>query len=257
VRVSIVTTCLNAATTIRETIDSVLSQQGDFTIEYIITDAGSSDDTLKIIAEYGDAIRLVDAHGLNQSQGINLGLRMATGDILAFLNADDVYLSGALQRVVDAFRADLQAQWLVGGCYIIDEHGKGMHSFVTSYKEFLRKRYSYFLLLTENFICQPAVFFRRTAFLEAGDFDENENYVMDYEYWLRLGKKYPPQNLFQPLAAFRRMAQTKSNTHFVKQFCDDVRVGVMYACKSRRYAAIPIKLFNFIKTVSIYSFLYR
>ncbi len=74
-KISIVTTCFNSAKTIRATIESIISQSGDFELEYIVTDAGSSDQTLSIIAEYGKKIRLIDATGTNQSQGINLGLR--------------------------------------------------------------------------------------------------------------------------------------------------------------------------------------
>ena len=255
--ISIVTTCYNSVTTIDDTIKSILGQKGDFELEYIITDAGSQDGTLDIIRKYGDAIRLIDATGSNQSKGINIGLRASQGDILAFLNADDLYLPGALQAVAKSFRENPESQWLVGACNIIDESGAELHPFISRYKEFLRRRYSYFLLLTENFICQPAVFWKRSAFLEIGDFSEAEQYVMDYEYWLRLGKKYQPLNIPTSLAAFRRSAQTKSNKGFVTQFKDDMRVGVSFALSTKMYAAIPIKAFNCLKTIGIYSFLYR
>jgi len=256
-RVSIVTTCLNAASTIRRTIESILSQQGDFTIEYIITDAGSTDGTRDIIAEFGEQIRLIDAQKLNQSQGINLGLKEAGGDILAYLNADDLYAPGAIQKVVDSFKKYPLSQWLVGHCRIIDEHDTEMQSWISSYKNFLLRHYSYFLLLSENFICQPAVFFRRSLLESHGYFSERENLVMDYEYWLRIGKGNTPVVLGEQLAAFRRMASTKSNRAFTRQFKDDLRVGCHYAVRSGKVLAIPLKFFNYLKTICIYSFLYR
>ena len=256
-KISIVTTCLNSASTIRETINSILGQKGDFELEYIITDAGSKDGTRDIIREYGDRIRLIDAVGLNQSAGINLGLRESTGDIVAFLNADDVYQDGALELVSKQFSANPDSMWLVGACPIIDENGREMHSLISNYKEFLRRHYSYFLLLCENFICQPAVFWRRGLHEKCGYFSEEEDYAMDYEFWLRIGRLYAPINVPEALSRFRRMANTKSNSSFKKQFKDDVRLGIHYAVESGNYLAIPFKLLYYIKVVLIYSFLYR
>jgi glycosyltransferase involved in cell wall biosynthesis len=256
-RISIVTTCFNSAATIEETIKSVLGQQGDFQLEFIITDAGSTDGTVEIIKRYEDKLCYLPAEGLNQSEGINLGVQKSTGDIIAFLNSDDLYHSGALQKVVLGFKKNPSAQWLVGSCSIIDEKGKEIHSFISHYKEFLRRRYSYFLLLTENFICQPAVFWRRSIYEECGGLAENEQYAMDYEYWLRIGRKYKPLNVFVPLAAFRRMATSKSNKGFKTQFKDDLRLGLKFAKETGNYLAIPLKLINYVKIISLYSLIYR
>jgi glycosyltransferase involved in cell wall biosynthesis len=257
-KISIVTTCFNSQKTIRDTIESILSQSGDFELEYIITDAGSKDSTRAIIAEYGDRIRVIDATGTNQSQGINRGLREATGDIVAFLNADDVYRPGALNDVVQAFAANPQSLWLAGQCSIIDDQGREFHGAITKYKNFLLKRYSYWLLLIENFICQPAVFLRRQALSEVGYFSESENFVMDYEYWLRIGRLGNPIVLDRYLAGFRRIEGTKSNTSYGKQFRDDLRVAVTAACKSvTHWWTIPLKALSYARTIAVYPFLYR
>jgi glycosyltransferase involved in cell wall biosynthesis len=257
-KVSIVTTCFNSQATIRDTIESIISQQGDFELEYIITDAGSTDATRSIIQEYGGKVRLVDATGTNQSQGINRGLREASGDIVAFLNADDVYRPGALQVVVEAFAAHPDTLWLVGQCAIIDHHGVEFHGAITKYKNFLLRNYSYWLLLIENFVCQPAVFLRREALAAIGYFSEHENLVMDYEYWLRIGRVGAPIVVQRDLAGFRRIEGTKSNTSYGKQFRDDVRVAVAAATHNiAHWWTIPCKLVSYLRTMAVYPFLYR
>ncbi len=257
-KVSIVTTCFNSQATIRDTIESILSQEGDFELEYIITDAGSKDATRSIIAEYGDKICLIDATGTNQSQGINCGLREATGDIVAFLNADDVYRPGTLQSVVQAFAANPNRLWLAGQCAIIDLKGEEFHGAITKYKNFLLRNYSYWLLLIENFICQPAVFLRREALTIIGYFSERENLVMDYEYWLRIGRVGAPIVVQRDLAGFRRIEGTKSNTSYGRQFRDDMRVAVAAAKQNIAYWwTIPCKVVSYLRTMAIYPFLYR
>lgn len=257
-KVSIVTTCFNSARTIRATIESILSQSGEFELEYIITDAGSKDETISIIKEYGDRIKLIDATGTNQSQGINRGLREASGEIVAFLNADDVYRPGALQDVVSGFKSNPDKLWLVGQCSIIDLDGREFHGAITKYKNFLLKNYSYGLLLIENFICQPAVFLRREALERVGYFSERENLVMDYEYWLRIGQFTPPIVVPKYLAGFRRIEGTKSNTSYGRQFKDDLRVAFSAAIKKVSYWwTIPLKALSYARTMVIYPFLYR
>ncbi|HMO02455.1 MAG TPA: glycosyltransferase [Oligoflexia bacterium] len=256
---SIITTCKNSANTVRQTIESVLSQRGDFEIEYIFTDALSTDGTREIIAEYGDKIKLIDAPKLNQSEGINLGFQMAKGDYIAFINADDVYQAGAFDLADRAFRCNPDKLWLVGQCDIIDEKGFPMHGFISRYKNFLLKNYSYFLLLTENFICQPAVFLRRSALETCGYLDTSENLAMDYEWWLRIGRDNSPIIINEKLASFRRMRNTKSNRFFVQQFKDDLRLSLKYSKLAGAAArmAIPFKYFNYLKTISAYSLIYK
>lgn len=257
-KISIVTTCFNSSKTIRATIESILSQQGDFELEYIITDAGSTDSTLSIIAEYASRLTLINAQGTNQSQGINMGLRAATGDIVAFLNADDVYRPNALQTVVNAFRADPDKLWLIGQCPIIDEQGNEFHGLISRYKNFCMRHYAYWLLLIENFVCQPATFLRREALERVGYLAENEQFVMDYHYWLRIGRISDPIVVESALAGFRRIEGTKSNTSYSKQFKDDMRVGILAAQKSIFYWwTIPLKALSYARTMAIYPFLYR
>lgn len=257
ITVSIITTCYNAVSTIRETIESVQSQRGSFDVEHIITDAGSTDGTLDILASYGNKLRQIPANGLKQAAGINLGLKQARGEIVAYLNADDVYERETIQRAVAAFFAHPERKWLVGRCRIIDEQGRELHPWITAYKNLLLRIYSYPLLLTENFICQPSVFFRRSIFDYYGYFDERQDFVMDYEFWLRIGERERPIILKDYLACFRRFPGTKSNSGFIRQFRDDKAVAQFYAIRSGYLWTVPVKYLNHLKTLSIYSLLYR
>ena len=257
-KISIVTTCFNSSKTIRATIESILSQQGDFELEYIITDAGSTDQTLSIIGEYSDKLTLIDATGTNQSQGINLGLRASTGDIVTFLNADGVYRPGALQIVAERFKREPEKLWLIGQCPIIDEVGEEFHGAISRYKNFCMRHYSYPLLLIENFVCQPASFLRREALTAVGYFSESEHLAMDYHYWLRLGRISDPIVVEKPLAGFRRIAGTKSNSSFPKQLRDDLRVAVVAAAQRVvHWWTIPLKAIAYARTMAVYPFLYR
>jgi glycosyltransferase involved in cell wall biosynthesis len=256
-KISIVTTCLNSASTIRETIESVLNQSGNFQLEYIVTDAGSTDGTLEILAEYKDKLRLISACGMNQSQGINLGLTHASGEIMAFLNADDVYAPNAIASVVAAFNKNPNSLWLYGQCRIIDDKGLECSNWITRYKNFWQARYSYFTLLAENFICQPAVFWRKQLFELYHGFAEHENLAMDYEYWLRIGYANKPIAIPKVLAAFRRSKGSKSSLFYMQQFKDDFRIAAGYARRTRFYLPLVLKCFHFCKTTMTYTMLYR
>ena len=255
--ISIVTTSFNAARTIRETIESIANQKGPFDVEHIITDAGSTDGTLEIVSSYGDKVKLVPATGLNQAEGINAGLKQAQGEIVAFLNADDIYETNALAKVLQAFNSNPKKNWLIGRCRIINEQGQEMQSWITTYKNILLKLYSYPLLLTENFICQPSVFLRREILAKYGYFAEDQHYVMDYEYWLRIGKEESPIVISEYISSFRRFEGTKSNSGFVQQFKDDRAVAKRYAISTRKYWTIPVKYLNYLKTIGMYKLLYR
>lgn len=256
-RVSIITTTFNTELTIERTIRSILSQEGSFDLEYIITEGGSTDRTVEIIKSFNDPrIKLLDARKTNQSQGINMGLRSATGDIVAFLNGDDVYHPGTIQSVVNAF-LESQSMWVVGKCRIINQNDQEISKWITSYKNLLLKHYSYFFLLCDNFIPQPAVFWKREIHSEFGYFSETENLVMDYDFWLKVGRKYKPKFIDTYLADFRRFENSKSNRKFRQQFRDDMRIAFKYAKETKNYLAMPIKFFNYLRTLLIYTLIIR
>lgn len=250
---TIITTCLNAGTTIKDTIESVLNQKGDIDLEYIITDAGSTDDTLEIIKSFNDPrLRLINATGSSQSEGFNIGIDNATGDIISFLNADDKYFEDTLIRVSKEFEKSNEFKWAFGSTRIVDSKGNEKMKFVKRYKNFLANHYSYNLLLLENFVPHPSVFLKIELFQEFGQYTDTEKYAMDYDLWLRIGKKYRPKFINKDLSIFLRDDNTKSNTGYLKQMKDDRDLGIKYAKKHTRPYLIPLKYLSYLKTIFIY-----
>lgn len=209
-KISVITPSLNQAGYIKRTIRSVLDQNYP-NLEYIVVDGGSTDSTIEILKTYGSRLTWISEKDSGQSDGINKGMSMATGDILAFLNSDDMYEPGVLTAVAARFMADPSIMWLTGRCRIIDEDDIEVRSIITAYKNLLLDHYRYTLLLIANPISQPATFWKKEVVKEIGFFDPDESLVMDYDYWLRIGKRYQPAIVDEKLAAFRVHPQSKTS----------------------------------------------
>ena len=214
-KISIVTPSLNQGEFIERTILSVLSQTGAFDLEYIVVDGGSTDDSLEIIKKHEDKLRWVSEEDRGQSDAINKGFNMASGGILAWLNSDDTYEPDALSEVAEQYRKH-RFKWCFGNCRNIDENDREIRRAITKYKIFESRRYSYKRLLSKDFISQPAVFFTRDVYQEVGPLDLNCHYSMDYDYWLRIGKKYSPVYINKFLANFRWQRGSKNSENFKK-----------------------------------------
>jgi len=218
--ISIITPSYNQGKFIRETIDSVLSQNYP-NLEYWVIDGGSTDDTVKILKSYGDKIKWVSEKDGGQTEAINKGMKMATGEVVAYLNSDDAYLPNTFMTVAETFAASPESQWLTGDYFIIDEKGKKIQSYVATYKKFLRKYPTTSVLNIANFVIQPSTFWRRSLFAEIGYFDESLRYCMDYEYWMRAIRKYPPVISARHFSLFRIHGNSKGGSLFQKQFAEE------------------------------------
>ena len=227
-RITIITPSFNQAAFIERTIGSVLSQ-GYPDLEYIVVDGGSTDGTTEILKRCEKGLRWVSEKDRGQTDAINKGIRMATGDIIAYLNSDDVYEKDTLKKVAEYFTAHPEARWATGRCRIIDANDREARGLITAYKNFLLSRYSYNILLVTNFISQPATFLKKEVFEEFGLFDEKEHRVMDYEFWLRVGKKYPPGIIKDCLASFRVHYESKTTSAFRKTFREELDVARKYS----------------------------
>lgn len=161
-RISIVTPSFNQAPFIERTIRSVLDQSHR-DIEHIVIDGGSTDGTLEILQRCGKAVSWVSEKDRGQAHAINKGLRRCTGEVVAWLNSDDTYTPGALERVARHFTEHPDCRWVYGRCRIVDEHDREIRTLITRYKNLLLARYGFPKLLAENFISQPAVFWRRDS----------------------------------------------------------------------------------------------
>ncbi len=221
-RISIVTPSLNQAAFLPRTIESVLGQTGDFDLEYLVLDGGSTDGSVDVLRRYEGRLAYRVEKDRGQADAINKGLRAVTGDVVGWLNSDDLLYPGALARVAAAFAARPDAAWLHGGCEIIDEHDRPIRRWVTAYKDFRCRHYTRRALLVENFVSQMTVFWRRSALERVGLLDDSLRYSFDYEYWLRLSALGDPIYLPDRLAAFRWYTSSKSGANFERQFGEDL-----------------------------------
>jgi glycosyltransferase involved in cell wall biosynthesis len=253
-KISIVTPSFNQGHFLRQTIQSVLSQTGDFELEYIVMDGKSTDDTVEILKSHGDRIRWTSQKDEGQTAAINEGFRQSSGDIVAWINADDLYLPGALDIVAKKFAENPDALWLIGEYEMIDEKGDAIRRIHSTYKNFLIRHYSYRLLLTENLCPQPSVFFRRKVLEEVGFLSEMEFYVMDYDFWLRLGAKSDPVIVGHSLSQFRFHAGSKTqNSQLREQFGRELELVKSYtAGKPWLYL---MHIVNYWKTLALYRWL--
>lgn len=215
-KISVITTNYNTDKYLERTIKSVLGQKGDFELEYIITDGGSTDGSIDIIKKYEGKLKYISEKDSGQSNGINKGLKMATGDIVAFLNSDDVYTEGTLDKVVKYFEENPHCMWLTGYCRIIDENDKEIRNYVTKYKNKKLTKFTSEQLLIENVISQPATFWRRKLHDEFGYIDESLHFSMDQDLWARFSSKYELHLIKEYLAEFRFTSDTKTGSSIDK-----------------------------------------
>ena len=204
--VAIVTPSLNQRRWLAAAIDSVLAQ--DYApIDYFVIDAGSTDGSLELLRSYGDRIRWASERDSGQAEGVDKAIHRTTGEIIGWLNADDVYEPGAVSRAVEAFIAAPNAPAVYGDATFIDADGN--HIRPCSHIE----PWSLERLIGElDFIVQPATFFRRSAYEAAGGLNWNLHYSLDYDLFIRLGKIAPLTYLRERQARVRMYAATKTSS---------------------------------------------
>jgi glycosyltransferase involved in cell wall biosynthesis len=215
--ISIVTPSYNQGIYLRETIESVLGQEGDFSLDYIIVDGGSKDQSVEIIRHYERLInegvwpvkcreiryRWLSEKDRGQTDAIIKGFHMAKGEVLAWLNSDDTYLPGALSRTTKVFADEPALSVIYGRTHFTDVKGTIIGKYPTEPFEYKR-------LAMFNFICQPSVFFRKQALSEAGGLDMGLHYVMDYDLWIRMAAKFEFRYLPEYLSTYRLHEESKT-----------------------------------------------
>jgi glycosyltransferase involved in cell wall biosynthesis len=239
---SIVTPSLNQGEYIEQTILSVIGQEGDFEVEYLIMDGGSRDQSVNIIRRYAELVNggaypvkcnkveLIwkSEKDAGQSDAINQGLQRASGDYCAYLNSDDLYMPGAFAAVAKAFLQYRDADFIYGDGDVIDQSGNLQWEWLSRpFDQKLLTSYHFLWNDFTNYILQQAVFWRRGVPGKIGLFDPGFHFAMDYEYWVRAGQAgLNLTHVPKKLAAFRMIAGTKSlssPTVFWSDFLEMVR----------------------------------
>ena len=209
-KISIITPNYNYSQYIGETIESIVNQDYD-NIENIIVDDGSTDNSISIIKKYEikypNKIKLIQQENKGQSVAINNGLKHANGEIIGWINSDDLYKTGIFSRINSYFISHPNTDAIYSDLLIINNASKIIG----------RKKYLEFDLLSGcilgfgNLIANNTLFFRRKTFEKVGFLNESLKYVMDAEIYFRLGKIAKIDHINDYFAYFRHHSAAKSS----------------------------------------------
>ena len=200
---SVVTPLYNQGQFIAETIETVLFQEGNFFIDYIIMDGGSTDNTLEVIKKYDSLITKhklpIKCRGITyrwfsekdngQADAINKGFKLARGNILSFLNSDDLYEKCTFEKVLKQFNKHKDLDVIYGNAFYIDKNSNitGLYS---------SRDINVYDIFEYCFICQPTLFMKNKVFTNVGPFNIRINNSFDYEFWLKIYKQNKYKFLF-------------------------------------------------------------
>lgn len=215
--ITIVTPSLNQGQFLDQAIERVLSQAGDFYVDYIIADGGSTDGSMEIIKKYDKELKSgkypVKCKGIElrwwsrpdkgQANALNQGFKIAKGDICAWINSDDYYEEGALAFVMSKFRENPGVDLIYSNVYEIYDNGKILRgeSGDSDFKKNLDHGCQ---------ISQQGAFFTKHVFKKVGYLDESFNYSFDYDLWLKILKSHKALFFDKHLAYFRFWPESKT-----------------------------------------------
>lgn len=219
--VSIITPSLNSEKYIQETIESINCQTYK-NIEHIVVDGGSTDGTLDIVKRY-KGIRLLHGPDNGMYDGINKGLKIARGEIVAYLNSDDLYFPGTIEIAVNSFICWPKVEFIYGDCYYIDENGKILFKYY-----FPQFDWGFFLMRKGSPIAQPTTFWRKSIHDKYGFFDPSYKLVGDWEFFIRVFSGGLVRHCSHSMAKFRIHSQQACTKMRVERIQESERVNKVW-----------------------------
>jgi len=226
--VTVVVPSFNQGKFLERALQSVIQQ--DVSKEIIVMDGGSSDESVDIIKQYQQHITYWQSKkDGGQANAINAGMVHGRAPFVCWLNSDDIFMPNGLSTLLSELEVDFDAPAVYGKCWHIDEQDKK----VAPYLSF---KFSKALLANYCFIAQPATLVRRECWEAVGGLNENFNYAMDYDFWLRLYKQYGKLKYVRTFCAANRLHSDTKTHNFVEMHYKESMDAVNQA-----FGYIPIK----------------
>ena len=257
-RITIVIPSLNQAQFIEKTITSVISQEYD-NLELILIDGGSNDGTMDIVKKYLPFIGYVESvKDRGQSHAINKGFSRATGALLSWLNTDDYLLPGALNALADAYKNAKPSTGAITGCgNIVDGNGTLIRE-ISPKKVDLASCADWFY---GSDFSQPSCFFTKEAWKKCGPLDENLDFALDYDLWMKIAKHFDfmvVDKLLSNAVAHQGAKTTSKPFHSIAEGClvlikhgfPDVAKKIMFKMADRLSQDVDSKMIGLTDLVS-------
>jgi glycosyltransferase involved in cell wall biosynthesis len=233
-RISVIIPSYNAAPFLREALTSVLNQVPR-PHEVLVQDGGSTDGTLEVLHSVSDDVAWVSSPDHGQADALNKALARATGDVILWLNADDVLLPGAIAAALAAFASDPRLAFAYGDFDIIDSAG----SLVRRYQSAL---YSWERVYARGcYIFSGSVFIRRVSLTNIGGYDAELRACMDFDLLLRLNTVGRSTHLRRTIAQLRMHSGNKSSSIMPVFLGEGFRVRLRFARRSPRLLLIALR----------------
>ena len=226
-RISVIVPSYNSGAYLRQALASALEQVPG-SHEVIVQDGGSTDDTLEILRSFGERVTWVSAPDDGQSDALNKSLARATGDVVVWLNADDILLPGSLAAAAHAFESDPDLAFAYGDFDIIGSSGEVLRSYQSSPFSWMR------IFARGCYIFSGSLFVRRQALLAVGGLDPTLRACMDFDLMLRLDAAGRSKHLGRTIGQLRMHGTNKSSTMLSLFFSESFRVRKRYARRSIR-----------------------
>jgi glycosyltransferase involved in cell wall biosynthesis len=253
-KISIITASYNQGKFIEKTILSVLDQNYP-NLEYIIIDGGSTDESVEVIKKYADRLAYwVSEKDNGQYDAINKGFAKSTGEILAFLNADDLYLPWTLNTIASIFKHRKEIDW-VTSLVPLQINGEGIIASIgninpISKRAFLEGYYIPFTPRPFGVVVQEGTFWRRNLWEKVGaNLNLSRTLAADFDLWCQFLQYAEPYCIGSPLAVMTRHADQRSNSIdlYVKECqdsLDELRVKVKYSLEKDKNRKILNQFFR-------------